>query len=80
MRGTLLWFNEEKDHGYITTEEGERLYVAGASFEGGRRPEGRVAGLVVEFDVNVQNGSREAAGCVLVDEVAPPRARRRRRG
>ena len=30
--GTMLWFNEEKDHGYISTEAGERLYVAGTGF------------------------------------------------
>ena len=24
MRGKMKWFNEEKDHGYIETEEGER--------------------------------------------------------
>jgi cold shock CspA family protein len=80
VRGTLIWFNEEKDHGYIATEDGERLFVAGLGFEGGRRPQGRVGGLAVEFDVQESNGSREAVGCVLVDEIAPPRARLRRSG
>ena len=80
MRGTMLWFNEEKDHGYISTDEGERLFVAGESFQGGRRPEGRVSGLVVEFELNDQNGTREAGEAVLVDEASPPRARLRRGG
>jgi cold shock CspA family protein len=76
----MLWFNEEKDHGYISTDDGERLYVAGAGFEGGQGPQGRCAGLPVEFDVSERDGSREATGCVLVDEIAPPRARLRRAG
>jgi cold shock CspA family protein len=76
----MLWFNEEKGHGYISTEEGERLYVAGAGFEDGRNPQGRCAGLPVEFDVAERDGNREAVSCVLVDEIAPPRARLRRSG
>jgi cold shock CspA family protein len=78
MRGTMIWFNEDKDHGYIATEDGERLYVAGQDFKGGRLPEGRVAGLVVEFEVNENNGTRGASEVVLVDELDPPRARLRR--
>jgi cold shock CspA family protein len=80
VRGALIWFNEEKDHGYIRTEEAERLFVAGLGFEGGRRPQGRCGGLVVEFEVKDRDGSREAVGCVLVDEITPPRARLRRSG
>jgi cold shock CspA family protein len=76
----MIWFNEEKDHGYISTEEGERLFVAGPGFEDGRRPQGRCGGLLVEFQVKEHNGSREAVSCVLVDEITPPRARLRRSG
>ena len=32
MRGKMKWFNEEKDHGYIETEEGERLLIPGTGF------------------------------------------------
>ena len=35
------------------------------------------AGLVVEFQVNGANGTREAGECFLVEDAAPPRARRR---
>jgi len=73
----MLWFNEEKDHGYISTEAGERLYVPGTGFAGGRRPKGRCAGLVVEFEVSANGGTREAGECALVEEEAPQRARRR---
>ena len=78
MRGTMVWFNEEKGHGYITTETGERLYVSAAGFEG-NAPKGRCAGLAVEFDV-IENGEgREAVRSVLIDDAQPPRARRRYR-
>jgi cold shock CspA family protein len=76
----MLWFNEEKDHGFISTEEGERLYVPGSGFEGGQRPRGRCAGLLVEFEVTAREGAREATQSTLVEEVAPRRARRHRRG
>jgi len=25
MQGKMLWFNEQKEHGFILTDEGERL-------------------------------------------------------
>ena len=76
-RGTMRWFNEEKDHGGISTQEGERLYVAGASFISGERPTGRCAGLPVEFVIVPGDTRREAEECALVVDEAPPRARRR---
>jgi cold shock CspA family protein len=79
MRGTMKWFNEEKDHGYIETEEGERLYIPGTGFAGGKRLEGRCAGLAVEFEVVGVGDSRQASDCALVEEVVPHRARRRHR-
>ena len=80
MRGTMIWFNEERDEGYISTEEGERLFIAGSAFAEGHKPEGRCGGLVVQFDVVADNGTRAAADCMRVEEEAPPRARMRRRG
>jgi cold shock CspA family protein len=72
----MLWFNEVKDHGYISTSEGERLYIAGSGFAKGKRLKGRCAGLEVTFDVAERDGERMATDCVLVEHVAPPRARR----
>jgi len=79
MRGTMVWFNEEKGHGYISTETGERLYVSQQGFVGGNAPIGRCAGLPVEFEIATNIDGREAVGSVLVEEDAPPRARRRHR-
>ena len=58
-RGKMLWFNEDKGHGYIETEEGERLYVEGTGFVADP-PEGPVAGLVVEFRIVEGPGGRFA--------------------
>lgn len=79
MRGTMLWFNEVKDHGFISTEEGERLYVAGDDFEAGEKPVGRCAGLDVVFEVEEAEpeGERRAIGVRQAVHVDPPRARRR---
>ncbi len=38
MRGKMIWFNENKDHGFIRTDEDERLSVLGSGFAGGVRP------------------------------------------
>ncbi len=79
MRGKMLWFNEKKDLGFILTDEGERLSVLGPAFSGGKRPEGRCAHAVVDFVINEDQGDRQAANVVLVEEDAPRRARLRGR-
>lgn len=77
MRGTMLWFHEGKDYGFISTENAERLYVHGTGFTGGVRPRGRCAQLAVDFVVAVDEGTRKAEEVVFVQDVAPRRARRR---
>jgi cold shock CspA family protein len=79
MRGTMLWFNEVKDHGFISTEDGERLYVGGDGFAPGERPVGRCAGKPVVFELaeGEGEGERKAVGARLVSVVDPRRARRR---
>lgn len=79
-QGTMLWFNEEKDHGYISTEGGERLYVAGTGFAGGVRPKGRCAGLAVTFRVTKDGGVRQAEETTLLTDAPNQRARRRHGG
>jgi hypothetical protein len=49
-RGTMLWFNEEKDLGALRTDAGERLEVPGTAFGLGERPIGRCGGRAIEFD------------------------------
>jgi len=76
VRGKMLWFNEEKDHGFIETDEGERLHLSGAGFADGKRLQGRCAGVEVEFEVTESGGERTATGCVPVEQAVPRRARR----
>ena len=77
MRGTMLWFNLVKDHGVITTDNGDRLVVHGAGFADGERPTGRCAGAVVTFAVMEQDDEPTAANVSFVEEIAPRRARMR---
>ena len=79
MRGTMLWFNVDKDLGYITTEEGEKLAVRGSGFVSGAGPAGRCAGNPVEFTVASADGERLARDVTLVPETAQRRARMRHR-
>jgi cold shock CspA family protein len=77
MRGEMLWFNEKKDHGFILTDEDERLAVSGAGFAPGERPEGRCANRAVTFQVNESNGTRQAENVVFDTDPVARRARLR---
>lgn len=79
VRGELLFFNEETGHGFIRTEEGERLYVARESFAPGHVPVGRCAGVVVDFTrgAGVREHAFEAFDVTKVSEPAVGRARLR---
>ncbi len=72
----MLWFNNEKGHGYIATDDGERLYVAADGFSEAP-PEGPCAGLLVAFRIVEGPEGRYAEATQLVEEIAPRRARRR---
>jgi cold shock CspA family protein len=72
----MLWFNEVKDFGFISTEAGERLFVHGTGFASGMRPQGRCAGTAVSFQVAQDGGTRRAERTVLEPEISPRRARR----
>jgi cold shock CspA family protein len=78
MRGEMLWFNEEKGHGFIRTEEGERLLVERSGFVGGKAPVGRCAGLPVAFERESDSKGARAVSTSLVEFVEPRRARLRR--
>lgn len=80
MRGQMLWFNEAKGHGFIMTDEGERLAVAGTGFAAGEKPAGRCAHKVVTFELDESDGARQAQNVVFEPEVAARRARMRSRG
>jgi cold shock CspA family protein len=78
MRGQMLWFNATKNHGFIMTDEGERLAVGGDAFTAGQRPEGRCARRVVTFEIE-SDGSRRARDVAFVPDVAAHRPRMRSR-
>jgi hypothetical protein len=75
VRGTMLWFNEDKDLGALRTDAGERLEVPGTAFDLGERPSGRCAGRAIEFDSVAGAVTRLA----FVPEPNPRRARPRHR-
>jgi hypothetical protein len=78
VNGTMLWFNEVKDHGFILTEDGERLYVDRDGFVGRAAPVGRCARLPVRLSVSEREGTRIAVDVSLVAEEPHGRARARR--
>jgi len=77
VNGTMLWFDEAKDFGFILTEDDERLYVDRDGFVDRAAPVGRCARLPVRLTVAERDGARIALDVSLVTEDAPRRARRR---
>jgi hypothetical protein len=80
VNGTMLWFNETKDYGFIRTDDGERLYVDRDGFVGRAAPIGRCAQLPVRLTVSERDGQRIATDVSLVPDESPRRARRRSSG
>jgi cold shock CspA family protein len=58
MNGTMLWFNPAKRHGFIRTEDGERLRVDDDGFAPGHLITDRCRGAAVSFD-RVEVGGEE---------------------
>lgn len=79
MQGTMLWFNPAKRHGFIETDEGERVRVDEDGFAAGHLLGDRCRGTRVSFDrpaappVDVR-----AVNVVVVPVFAARRARLRR--
>jgi hypothetical protein len=80
MKGTLIWFNPAKGHGFIRTEEGERLRIEEAGFAPGQQIGDRCRGTAVTFD-RIESGAEEplAVGVTVIPLFAARRARLRKR-
>lgn len=78
MRGNLIWFNPEKRHGFIRTEDGERLLVEENGFAPGHLLGDRCAGTPLTFEREEPEGGVSRAVGVTVEDVAVPRRARRR--
>jgi len=50
MEGTMIWFNRAKRHGFIRTDDGERLRVDEDGFAAGQLLGDRCKGTRVSFD------------------------------
>ena len=80
MEGTMIWFNPAKRHGFIQTDEGERLRVDESGLGAGTLLGERCRGTRVRFErtYGEQDGAR-AVGVALVPLMAARRARLRGR-
>jgi cold shock CspA family protein len=77
MQGTMLWFNLDKGHGFIHTEEGERLYVTRSGFLPHHEPRPRCKGCEVTFHRQERAGEPRAVEVSFVARDQPQRARLR---
>jgi cold shock CspA family protein len=80
MQGTMLWFNSAKRHGFIRTEDGERLRVDDDGFAAGEVPGDRCRGAQVVFErTSEQTEEARAVNVAIVPLFAARRARSRGR-
>jgi hypothetical protein len=77
ISGDMLWFNNDKGHGFIETAAGDRLRVEGSGFRNGP-PAGRCAGMPVTFHVAGDGEAARALDVAFPEDAAPRRARIRR--
>ena len=76
MEGTMLWFNPVKRHGFIRTDEGERLRVDDDGFAAGQPLGDRCRGTRVTFE---RAGERVEEARAVNVAVVPLFAERRAR-
>ena len=76
MEGTMIWFNPVKQHGFISTDEGERLRVDESGFAPGELLEERCRGTRVRFERS--EGAKDEARAIDVRLVQAEVARRAR--
>jgi len=80
MEGTMLWFNPAKRHGFIFTDEGQRLRVDRDGFAEGHLLGERCRGTRVRFDRSgEQLDAPRAVNVAVVPLAAARRARSRGR-
>ena len=78
MEGTMLWFSPAKQHGFIRTDEGERLRVDQDGFAAGQVLADRCRGVRVSFDRTAEQLEEARAVNVAVVPVSASRRARSR--
>ena len=76
MNGRMIWFNSEKHHGFIRTEDGERLLVEDEGLAPGCELPERCRDVSVTFE-REERDEPHAVGVTVVPLEAPRRARMR---
>jgi cold shock protein len=77
-RGTMLWFNVDKGHGFIESDGGERIYVDLNGFGEGAEPAPRCKGREVLFELVEGDQGMQAVNVRYVEPMEQRRARLRR--
>jgi cold shock CspA family protein len=78
MQGEMLWYNAGKRHGYIRTENDERLFVDESGFRDGELPTGRCKGMTVMFERSAADAETPRAVDVHFVEIVEQRRARLR--
>jgi cold shock CspA family protein len=80
MEGTMIWFNPAKRHGFIRTDDGERLRVDESGFAADQSFGSRCKGMRVRFErIAGEQDEARAVSVTLVPLMAGRRARLRGR-
>lgn len=79
MEGTMIWFNPEKQHGFIRTDDGERLRVDESGLAPGELLADGCRGTRVRFERIAQEDDARAVDVTLLPLTMARRARLRGR-
>jgi cold shock CspA family protein len=74
----MLWFNVDKGHGFIRTEDDERLYVARDGFAADVELAAPCKGRAVTFDREMVDSDPHAVNVAFSEQHEPRRARLRK--
>jgi len=77
MQGTMIWFNPAKQHGFIRTDDGERLRVDETGLEPGHAFGDRCRGTRVSFDRVAASDDARAVNVAVLPLDTARRARLR---
>lgn len=56
MNGTIKWYDIQKGYGFVTTDDGDDIFIHASGIKSGRKYTGFNKGDVVNFETGTRDG------------------------